>query len=242
MWTGDEMKPRLLLVEDDPTSLQFMRAVLEQLPAHVDSAVSVAEALATGAAHDLWLLDANLPDGSGIELLAQLRARLAASARVPALAHTADHSPHTHSQLLASGFDEVMLKPLGAAQLQVTVKRWLGDDAQRESKRIAEPAALPPLWDETSALAALNGSHANLAALRSLFLGELQRQREAIAEALSAEDFAGARHQLHQLRAGSGFVGASRLCAAAARLEQNLGDPQVARDFEAVAQDTCSTA
>src|SRR5690606_33004214 len=69
------MNPRILLVEDDPTSRAFLQAATEALPAVVDIAGSVAEALAlaTRHAHALWLIDAHLPDGSGSELLRVLR-------------------------------------------------------------------------------------------------------------------------------------------------------------------------
>ena len=83
------MKPRLLLVEDDAISCRFLQATLEALPAHVDIAESLASALETETGHELWLLDANLPDGSGIALLQALRLR---SPSIPALAHTADDS------------------------------------------------------------------------------------------------------------------------------------------------------
>lgn len=42
--------PRLLLVEDDATSQGFFRAALEALPATVDVAGSVAQALQMGSA------------------------------------------------------------------------------------------------------------------------------------------------------------------------------------------------
>ena len=81
------MKPRLLLVEDDAISRRFMVAALEALPAHVDQADSVAAALAMPSDHQLWLLDANLADGTGIDLLEVLRARRPG---ITALALTAD--------------------------------------------------------------------------------------------------------------------------------------------------------
>ena len=64
--------PCVLLVEDDPASRLFLATVLEALPATVVVAGSLAEArqcvhgdgFARDGAFDLWLFDANLPDGS----------------------------------------------------------------------------------------------------------------------------------------------------------------------------------
>ncbi len=74
--------PHVLLVEDDPVSRAFLGAAIQAVPATVDAAdtMAAAFALATAGPYDLWLFDANLPDGSGIELLTRLRARDAGNA------------------------------------------------------------------------------------------------------------------------------------------------------------------
>lgn len=240
MSNRDGMKPRLLLVEDDSTSRTFMAAVLEALPAQVEAVDSMAAALACTGPHDLWLLDANLPDGSGVELLARLRER---HPDIIALAHTADDSPATGAGLLAGGFCAVLVKPLGALALQQAACHWLGDGysdgSARVRLRIAEPsAAAAPLWDDHSALAALNGNRAHLLSLRQMFLEELAHKQGAILAALRLADFDLARRELHQLRASSGFVGALRLNQAAGRLEGQLEDAAATADFDAVARDT----
>lgn len=232
------MKPRLLLVEDDSISRSFMVAALEALPAQVDATDSMAGALALESGHDLWLFDANLPDGSGIELLARLRS---GSAHTPALAHTADDSGALHAQLIDAGFVGVMIKPLTATMLQDEVHRWLGS-VPTGRLRVSEPScATLPLWDEATALAALNGNHEHVATLRKMFLGELTRQHDAILAALQAGDRDRAHRELHQLKASSGFVGAMRLNAAAGRLEKSLADAASTADFSAAVRDTRSS-
>jgi DNA-binding response OmpR family regulator len=234
------MKPRLLLVEDDATSRTFMQASLQALPAHVDIADSLATALALDAKHDLWLLDANLPDGTGTDLLHALRLR---SPSVPALAHTADNSPDLHAQLIGAGFANVLVKPLSAAQLMDATRRILGNTMEFRF-RVSEPAAaspMLPLWDERTALTALNGNVEHVNTLRRLFLDELMQQQDRIVLALENDDEAAARHELHQLKASSGFVGALRLNAAAARLEKALSDAEAIEAFTATVEDTFSS-
>lgn len=234
------MKTRLLLVEDDAISRNFMQATLESLPAQVDHAGSLASALALYAKHDLWLLDANLPDGSGIQLLHALRAR---SPDVPALAHTADDSAVLHTALVAAGFADVLVKPLGAMQLLDAVRRILGSPATARL-RVSESAATSPavlLWDERTALAALNGNLEHVATLRKLFLDELLQQQNRIILALQRGNEAAAMHELHQMKASSGFVGALRLNAAAARLEKSLADARAIEEFNTTVADTFSS-
>ena len=234
------MKPRLLLVEDDPISCSFMGAALEALPARVDTADSIRAALALEGVHDLWLLDANLPDGHGADLLAALRIRFPAT---PAVAHTADDSPEPQARLLQAGFAEVLVKPLSATRLQEAVRRWLGI-VPGPSLRISEtssPFMALPLWDEAAALAALNGSQEHVATLRRMFLDELMRQHDAIIDALDKGEPGPAKQILHQLKASSGFVGALRLNAAAKNLEDALSEPSVIVAFTAIVGETLSS-
>ena len=234
------MKPRLLLVEDDSVSCSFMVAALQALPAEVDAADSMRTALGLERVYDLWLLDANLPDGSGIDLLAQLRARFPAT---PALAHTADDSLALHARLRAAGFDEVLVKPLTAVQLRQTAGRLLGlvsGDPLRAGEADGSSAAFP-LWDQATALAALNGNEEHVATLRRMFLEELARQHDEIQESLQSGNQEVAKKVLHQLKASSGFVGAMRLNVTATLLEKSLPDTETLADFSIAVRDTRSS-
>lgn len=221
MSRDEGMKPRLLLVEDDPISHAFMLAALEALPARVDSAGSIAQALRAEDRHDLWLIDANLPDGSGAQLLAGLR-RL--RTRTPTLAHTADPSPDMHRSLLEAGFTAVLVKPLSAADLQSAVRAHL--------PLLAAPAQD---WDETAALRALNGSREHVDTLRRLFLDELPGSVGAVEQSFRAGDQEALRAVLHKLRASCGFVGASRLASAAQQLHGAPASLEALMDFRAAA-------
>jgi DNA-binding response OmpR family regulator len=234
------MKPRLLLVEDDAVSCSFMAAALQGLPAEVDVADSMRTALDRKGVYDLWLLDANLPDGSGMDLLARLRARFPAT---PALAHTADDSLALHARLRAAGFNEVLVKPLTAIQLRQTAGRLLGlvPDAPLRTGEAGGSSAAFPLWDQATALAALNGNEEHVATLRRMFLEELARQHDEIQESLQRGNQEAAKKVLHQLKASSGFVGAMRLHATATLLEKSLSDTETLTDFSIAVRDTRSS-
>ncbi|TGS11079.1 transcriptional regulator, partial [Mesorhizobium sp. M1C.F.Ca.ET.187.01.1.1] len=73
-------------------------------------------------------------------------------------------------------------------------------------------------WDETAALAALNGQRNHLIALRELFLAELPGVRDAVEQAVDQHDERQLRSQLHRLQASCGFVGAARLGRAVRQL------------------------
>ena len=227
------MTSRILLVEDDATTAEFMRATLEDLPATVLLARSRAQALAQEGPFDLCLVDANLPDGRGEELLQRLRER---QPDVPALAHTADHGQDTQARLCAAGFAAVVAKPVRADVLRQAARDAL---AARPPVPVVEVRVCGndlPAWDDTAALTALGGNPAHLDTLRGLFLQELDSQVVQIQYALDAADVATAHQLLHRLKASTGLVGAMRLRAATEALDAALPDLSSRGEFVAAWQ------
>ncbi len=229
------MKPRILLVEDDPVSREFLAVAAEGLPAIVDAVATCAEAMRgvlERPGHGVWLIDANLPDGDGRELLANLRA---VSGDTPALAHTASRDRAQLDDLIDAGFAEVLVKPLAAGALQAALRRALG----RPADAIAEvrPGWKLPSWDDAAALSSLKGEATHVAALRLLFLDELPGQQREIGAALAQGDAVRARNVLHRLRASCGFVGAARLGEAVRELEADPGSAHALQRFDEAAGD-----
>ncbi|MET0288210.1 MAG: response regulator [Pseudoxanthomonas sp.] len=230
------MTLRILLVEDDPISREFLCHALEALPAEVICAETKAEALRAEGAFRLYLIDANLPDGTGPELLQQLRLR---APDTPALAHTADDSVALHNTLCKSGFSGVVRKPIQSEALRNVVREALGLPVSSSAPILIRACSEEaPDWDDEAALKALGGNPANLATLRGMFLGELALQRDGVLAAVRAGDTAGAHAQLHRLRASCGFVGAARLKIAAEQLDQALPG----RDGLSAFEDACRAA
>jgi CheY-like chemotaxis protein len=227
--------PRVLLVEDDPVSRAFLGAAIQALPAMVDAADSMAAALALGATghYDLWLFDANLPDGSGAELLARLRVR---NTTTPALAHTAANVHEATEALLRAGFRQVLVKPLPARALQTAVRQVLGLAPGGASAPAAPTGDALPDWDDETAARALNGNREHIAALRKLFVAELPAVIERVRNAFRNEDFQGLQGELHRLRASCGFVGAARLQQAVQALGEDERSNACLQEFTVSAQ------
>jgi CheY-like chemotaxis protein/HPt (histidine-containing phosphotransfer) domain-containing protein len=211
--------PRILLVEDDAASRAFLGAAAAALPARVVAVAGCTEALEAAGdgtvPFDLWLLDAQLGDGDGIDLLARLRAL---HPGVPALAHTASRDDGVLARLRDAGFEAVVSKPMPAAALREAVRVLLGDDGSD--------------WNDEAALAALNGNAAHVRGLRKLFRAELPGQAGVVIGALRHGDVATALSMLHRLRAGCGFVGATRLADAVQVLEASPRDALALARFE----------
>ncbi|MGI4843618.1 MAG: MHYT domain-containing protein [Janthinobacterium lividum] len=114
----------LLVVDDEPDSLELVQQVLSATGARIVSATSAADALRMAARHrpDLLISDIGMPGMDGFELIRRIRAepdqRVAA---VPAIALTAFSRREDQQRALEAGFDEYLAKPLPPALLLQTV-------------------------------------------------------------------------------------------------------------------------
>ncbi len=123
---------RVLVIDDDPTSLMIMQDVLSRRGGlTVTTAQSPAEALALldDMTCDLVVTDVELPGMSGLELLTQLRARLPA---LPVVVVTAHPSIDYAVGALRGQAGEFLHKPLDPEQL-LQVVNTLGQTARSEA-------------------------------------------------------------------------------------------------------------
>jgi CheY-like chemotaxis protein len=202
-----------LLAEDEPVSRYFLSEALALLDWRCSAASDgdAALALAQRRRFDLLVLDLNLPNISGPELLARLRADPAAASRdAPALALSADPDPELDSRLRLRGFAAVGRKPITVEALGLLI------DASVEptSPDSAPDASRLPTWDDAAALRAGGGQVAIVEALRELMRRELPMQRERINDAFARDDRSTLRAELHRLKAACGFCGAAALSEA----------------------------
>ena len=108
-------QPTVLVVEDNDKSLKLFCALLELRGYRTETAISVAEAVATAVrvVPDLVLMDIQLPDGDGSAALSALRAD-GRTKHVPVVAVTAFAMPGDRERVLAAGFDGYVTKPIDA--------------------------------------------------------------------------------------------------------------------------------
>lgn len=225
--------PQVLLVEDDPISREVLALAIAALPADVVAVESLAQARVALATRvfQAWMVDAHLPDGAGVELLA-----LRPSATI-ALAHTASNDPLTARALQAAGFSTVLVKPLPAGAVQAALRRALGEPAGPGPADAGEPMQPPP-WDDAAALRALGGHAANVGGLRDLFVRELEPTLPRLQAAFDARDAATLQGELHRLKASCGFVGAAQLACAVQAASRAPDDAAVHAALHAVARAT----
>jgi two-component system, cell cycle response regulator CtrA len=124
---------RILLIEDDPVVAQSVALMLSTEPIAVETA-SLGESgfdLGTLERHDLILLDLNLPDISGFEVLRALRLR---RIKTPVLILSGLGAVQDKVKGLGFGADDYLTKPFHKAELVARIHAVL-----RRSAANAEP-------------------------------------------------------------------------------------------------------
>lgn len=119
---------RVLVVEDNAKNSKLACAVLEIAGFEAFTATSAAEAVAacTRDVPDAVLLDIQLPDRPGDQVLLDLRA-LPDMAAVPVIAVTAFAMAGDRERLLDHGFDGYIPKPIDVATFAATVHACIDD-------------------------------------------------------------------------------------------------------------------
>ena len=114
----------ILLLEDDTTLGQGIRFALENDGIRVElyTTLSQAQSILPGKDFDLLILDVNLPDGSGLDLLRDVRH---CHSGVPVILLTANDLETDIVVGLESGADDYITKPFSLAVLRARVNAQL---------------------------------------------------------------------------------------------------------------------
>jgi len=122
----DAAKKTILVVDDAAANRTLITEILKADDRRVLTAANEAQALACVAEKppDLMLLDIMMPGMNGLEVLRRLKSD-AATAKIPVIMVTALDDRETMIQALESGADEVVSKPVNAAELVLRVSNML---------------------------------------------------------------------------------------------------------------------
>lgn len=141
-------KAKILLVDDEPGMLRYIKTLLEVDDHHVETATTGEEALERvqkGLAPDLVLLDLLMPGIDGLETLESIR-KLQPSAKVVMLSCVNDTKKVV--QAIRLGAADYITKPFQKAELDAVIDQCLGTNQQNYGGEVEE------LGDETFFVAA----------------------------------------------------------------------------------------
>jgi signal transduction histidine kinase/ActR/RegA family two-component response regulator len=132
-----------VVVDDDPETREALLSLLTSLGARVKTAPTVESAIAVldEAKPDVLISDIGMPGHDGYWLIKQIRATEKATGAVdhlPAVALTAYGRVEDRVEVLASGFDSHVVKPVDPAELAAVIKRLV--EARRSGIDKPSPA------------------------------------------------------------------------------------------------------
>lgn len=220
-------RPRVLLVEDDPSLQRFVQLALEDFEIELLAVSSVDAGLAelARAPAALVLTDLMLPDRSGFELIETLAAQPALRAGARVAVFSAGLTPATRARLERSEVWRLLSKPCGLAELEACVRDALaGAGACKEGGEPVATAAhdRPSLPNGQAAAIAehFGGNAALYHAFRASCLHQFQADLAEGDRALAAGDAPALRRLAHSLKSVLLSLGHAEAAAHALALDE----------------------
>jgi two-component system, sensor histidine kinase and response regulator len=224
---------RILVAEDNQVNQKVAVKMLEKLGYRADVAANGLEAVEalSRITYAAVLMDVQMPEMDGYEATAEIRRREESEdRRTSIIAMTANAMQGDREKALEAGMDDYVSKPVQVKELDEVLERWLLQDEAKVEPNSSAPEA-------GNGTAAPNGSidHSVLEGLRELqekgepdvlkelvelFLEDVPPQLKALREAEKREDAMSVERIAHTLKGSSGNLGAVRMEAICAELEE----------------------
>ena len=186
---SESKAPRILVLEDDLALRSVLRDFLTLMHYEVMEAADIAGFRKLSSEHsiDLLLLDLNLPDGDGLNLLREMCSGQGA----PVFVVSGRCDEHSRLKALEAGADDYIVKPFNARELEFRIRNFLR--RQRERIGVDIRAANPSLrfgeWQ-------LLPDQYRVAGPQGDIINVTRSERDLLQELLSAQGSLRSRRQL----------------------------------------------
>ncbi|MFB9214200.1 TMAO reductase system sensor histidine kinase/response regulator TorS [Vibrio sinaloensis] len=207
------LKAKVLLVEDNPVNKLVAEGFLHSLGHQVDTGANGKQALELYQEndYDLALLDINLPDCNGVELMEQLKALEKESHSIPMVAVSAHVFNEEVESYLAAGFDGYLPKPLDKDELCKLIqsilegKPLLLEQNCNEERAEVNTREIIDTRIIKSDLAILGAD--KMREIVGLFELGCNELLEGLAECVTSDDKQHAKQLAHKLKGSAGSLG-----------------------------------
>lgn len=229
----------VLVADDNDINRMVLKAQLADKGVEIIEAAngSQAMALADSLPFDLILMDLQMPDYSGMEVLKHIKGNAeGVNFSTPVIAVTAHASPDQLQSSKNIQFNDLLLKPVFGDKLDEILSTWLKKkpgEAEKSRDVITQMAE--------GISERLDGNHELGAKIIEKLLDELPRQLEMITKALSNNDYANAKDVVHKVHGSAAFCGILKLKNLAEDLEialENKDEEGIPLAWQAFRQET----
>jgi signal transduction histidine kinase/CheY-like chemotaxis protein len=121
------LKPRILLVEDNPINQKIALLMLEKIGCNVDVAANGIEALKALQlfSYDLIFMDCQMPEMDGYEATFRIRKLAKPISDIPIIALTANAFKEDQNKCIEAGMNDFVTKPVESSTLESKLSRYL---------------------------------------------------------------------------------------------------------------------
>ncbi len=211
---------KIIIADDNRVNQQVLEGVLKHAGHQTliaDSGEKVLDILADRLTSiDLLILDMNMPEISGIEVLQTLQ-YIDTKNTIPVIMLTADATPEAREKSMNAGANAFLTKPINSRELldQVaTLTRTDNDNKELKIEKNKQEASqeITSWFNESviSELALLGGGDQFIQLLINGFMADGKKHLALIKQA-ALDDFLGYRESLHALKGSATELGATRL-------------------------------
>lgn len=208
---------RILLVEDHGVTARMMRMVLIEEGHEVEMAGDVATALelADRLPFDLLLSDLGLPDGSGHDLMRELRAR---GFTFPGIALSGYGQEQDIRQSYAAGFNAHLIKPASRKSVLDSVAAVVAENSHKAGSS-SNQNPRTPIFNSEEALKRCFGNPKLLNDMIKYFHSDSSELLKKMHSALEDGDISEIGRAAHRLKGSLIYLGAQPAADAAVKVE-----------------------
>jgi len=225
---------KILAVDDMPINLQLLNHWLQ--PSGIETALAYsgrqAIEMASTEKFDLILMDIQMPEMDGMETTRQLRL-LAGYENTPIIALTAHALGSEQQQILASGMNDYLTKPIDEEILLNAIDTWCSNT---ETLRDQIDAKLINIFDLKKALEIVDGKVDIAKEMFDMLADSLDAEKKLIQHHLAHQDTKKLIEVVHRIHGASKYSGTINIARHAGFLETHLKELGL-EDVEGVAED-----
>lgn len=220
---------RALVVDDHEGNLKLAEVILGELGIDVHTCSSGAAAVKafTEQTFDIVFMDIQMPGMDGIEATRQIRLQEQADQHVPIIALTAHALASEQQQLLRSGMDDYLTKPLNEKHLSHLLRRWTGAKSAMTDTPVETPGKVSEEQDLISldpalALQRCAGKADLVEDMHSRLFAQLPEEAADLVRLGKMADHQQLLEQVHRLHGATRYCGTPKLEYFAGALETLL--------------------
>ncbi|WP_417560764.1 response regulator [Marinomonas sp.] len=225
---------KILAVDDSPINLQLLKHWLVPIGIDVSLAYSGRQAIdmAISESFDQIFMDIQMPEMDGMETTRQLR-QIESYKNTPIIALTAHALGSEQQQILASGMNAYLTKPINEELLLSTIETW---HSNTKSFQDQVDDKLAGIFDLEKALEIVDGKTIIAKEMFDMLADSLDAEKKLIQHHLENQDTEKLIEVVHRIHGASKYTGTINIARHAGFLETHLKELGL-EDVSGVAED-----